>query len=342
MAVIATGFFDGVHLGHRRVVEALVSFARRTGGEAVVVTFAQHPRAVLQQDARSLRLLTSAEEKEAMLYELGVDRVETLPFDRAFARLTASEYIYDVLIGRFDADGLVLGYDNRFGSDRLPPDRIAPIAESLGLEVQVVPPVVIGAVETAAASENRSHPRLRKREGPADAVSGRGHAKRDVFRDSTQPGKAYRLPCRIGARNGVDPEFGGGGIGVEGKDADGDGAHLPVAGGQELPLGAVDADDVALGGRTLHLGDSAAEHPRMETAQRLVAPVFQDDFNHCPAVLRPPRVSWPCGDAGGGVSSASPRLLPPAALPAAPPSEPARAAAAADSAPPASADASPT
>ena len=65
MAVIATGFFDGVHLGHRRVVEALVSFARRTGGEAVVVTFAQHPRAVLQQDARSLRLLTSAEEKEA-------------------------------------------------------------------------------------------------------------------------------------------------------------------------------------------------------------------------------------------------------------------------------------
>jgi TrmH family RNA methyltransferase len=181
MAVIATGFFDGVHLGHRRVVEALVSFARRTGGEAVVVTFAQHPRAVLQQDARSLRLLTSAEEKEAMLYELGVDRVETLPFDRAFARLTASEYIYDVLIGRFDADGLVLGYDNRFGSDRLTPDRIAPIAESLGLEVLVVPPVVTGAVETAAASENRSHPRLRKREGPADEVSGRGPASPDVF-----------------------------------------------------------------------------------------------------------------------------------------------------------------
>ena len=181
MAVIATGFFDGVHLGHRRVVEALVSFARRTGGEAVVVTFAQHPRAVLQQDARSLRLLTSAGEKEAMLYELGVDRVETLPFDRAFARLTASEYIYDVLIGRFDADGLVLGYDNRLGSDRLTPDRIAPLAESLGLEVQVVPPVVIGAVDAAAASENRSHPRLRKREGPADEVSGRGPASPDVF-----------------------------------------------------------------------------------------------------------------------------------------------------------------
>ncbi len=139
MAVVATGFFDGVHLGHRQVIRTLVSSARERGEEAIVVTFAPHPRAVLQQDAHSLRLLNSPQEKEALLRGLGVDRVETLRFDRDFARLTAGEYIRTVLAGRFGATALVLGFDNRLGSDRLTPDAIAPIAESLGLEVIVVP-----------------------------------------------------------------------------------------------------------------------------------------------------------------------------------------------------------
>jgi hypothetical protein len=73
MAVVATGFFDGVHLGHRQVIQTLVSSARERGEEAIVVTFAQHPRAVLQQDARTLRLLNSPQEKEALLRDLGVD-----------------------------------------------------------------------------------------------------------------------------------------------------------------------------------------------------------------------------------------------------------------------------
>lgn len=139
MAVVATGFFDGVHLGHRQVIQTLVSSARARGEEAIVVTFAQHPRAVLQQDARTLRLLNSPQEKEALLRELGVDRVETLPFDRSFARLSAADYIREVLRDRLGATLLVLGYDNRLGSDCLTPDAIRPLAESLGLEVTVVP-----------------------------------------------------------------------------------------------------------------------------------------------------------------------------------------------------------
>ena len=143
MAVVATGFFDGVHLGHRQVIQALVSCARERGEEAIAVTFAQHPRTVLQQDAYALRLLNSPLEKEALLRSLGVDRVEALPFDRAFARLTAGEYLREVLVGRFGATALVLGYDNRLGSDRLTPDRIKPLAESLGLEVIIVSPTSI-------------------------------------------------------------------------------------------------------------------------------------------------------------------------------------------------------
>jgi len=116
VAVATTGFFDGVHLGHRRVIDTLVSRAREEGREALVVTFWPHPRAVLQQDARSLRLLTSLEEKKEMLISLGVDRVEVLPFNRKFASLTALEYLW-LLKEKFNVSTLVMGYDNHIGSD---------------------------------------------------------------------------------------------------------------------------------------------------------------------------------------------------------------------------------
>ena len=74
--VVATGFFDGVHLGHRLVIRKLVEMAKNAGDESLVVTFWPHPRNVLQKDARQLRLLTSLSEKKRMLGELGVDRVE--------------------------------------------------------------------------------------------------------------------------------------------------------------------------------------------------------------------------------------------------------------------------
>ncbi len=86
--VIATGFFDGVHIGHRFVIERLVSEARERGDQSMVVTFWPHPRNVLQDDARNLRLLTSLEEKKALLKGLGVDHVEVLPFTKEFSRLT--------------------------------------------------------------------------------------------------------------------------------------------------------------------------------------------------------------------------------------------------------------
>ena len=180
MAVVATGFFDGVHLGHRQVIQTLVSSARQRGEEAIVVTFSRHPRAVLQQDARSLRLLNSPEEKVALLRALGVDRVETLVFDRAFARLSAADYLRTVLLDRLGATALVLGYDNRLGSDQLGPDAIAPLAESLGLEVIIVPPASASEVETGVAPENCSHPRLIRGRGPARSV-GKGPAQQDVF-----------------------------------------------------------------------------------------------------------------------------------------------------------------
>ena len=197
MAVVATGFFDGVHLGHRQVIQTLVSSARQKGEEAIVVTFAQHPRAVLQQDARELRLLNSPQEKEALLRALGVDRVEVLPFDRAFARLTAEQYVRTVLQERLGATRLVLGYDNRLGSDRLTPDLIAPLAQSLGLEVVIVPPAVVAASTTPATAVSSTKIREALGRGEVDAAEamlGYAYMLRGVVVGGKQLGRTLGYP----------------------------------------------------------------------------------------------------------------------------------------------------
>ena len=125
VAVVTTGFFDGVHLGHRHVLDTVVSSARERGEEAIVVTFWPHPRTVLQQDARDFRLLTSLQEKERLLREAGIDRVEVIPFTREFAALTAREYL-ELLREKFGATLVVMGYDNRIGADKLTAREISP------------------------------------------------------------------------------------------------------------------------------------------------------------------------------------------------------------------------
>ena len=132
--IATTGFFDGVHCGHRLVIERLVSEARKRGDGSLVVTFWPHPRAVLQDGARELRLLTTLDEKKALLQEIGVDRIEVLDFTRAFAALTAEEYLR-LLRDRFHVTTLLMGYDNRIGSDRLTAPDLLSVSEALGIEL---------------------------------------------------------------------------------------------------------------------------------------------------------------------------------------------------------------
>ena len=139
--VVAPGFFDGVHLGHRLVIEQLVAAAAVRGDESMVVTFWPHPRNVLQQEARSLRLLTSLSEKKAMLESLGVNRVEIMPFTKDFSTMTTREY-FERLAADYGAKAVLIGYDNRMGCDADGADQVAQTALDLGLEVirtQMVP-----------------------------------------------------------------------------------------------------------------------------------------------------------------------------------------------------------
>lgn len=137
--VITTGFFDGVHLGHRYLLSQLVAEAKARGDHSMVVTFWPHPRTVLQQDARELRLLTSLQEKKDLILGQGVDFVEVLPFSKQFAELTAVEYL-SMLHERFGADVVLMGYDNRIGSDRLTADSVISTDRS---EQRNLPPIEI-------------------------------------------------------------------------------------------------------------------------------------------------------------------------------------------------------
>ena len=132
--VVATGFFDGVHTGHRHVITQLVEAAAVRGDESMVVTFWPHPRNVLQKEARSLRLLTTLAEKQALLHGMGVDKVEVLRFTKNFSSMTTEEYLR-MLIEDYGAKTILLGYDNRMGCDAADPDEVAGTAERLGLEV---------------------------------------------------------------------------------------------------------------------------------------------------------------------------------------------------------------
>lgn len=135
MAVVATGFFDGVHIGHRLVLETLVSEAHKRGEESLVLTFWPHPRIVLAQDALGLRLLNTPSEKLSHLEALGVDRVVQLEFTKDFSMMGTERYLREIVKEKYGGTAILLGYDNRIGHDSLTPAQTAEIASSLGIDV---------------------------------------------------------------------------------------------------------------------------------------------------------------------------------------------------------------
>lgn len=117
-AVVTIGTFDGVHLGHRKIINRLQEVARQTGGETVILTFFPHPRLILHPEDQNLKLITTIAEKAKLLEELGIDHLIITPFSRDFSNLSAEEYISEMLVNRIGTKKIVIGYDHRFGKDR--------------------------------------------------------------------------------------------------------------------------------------------------------------------------------------------------------------------------------
>ena len=116
-SIVTIGTFDGVHIGHKKILEKLVHNAKIEDCESVVLTFFPHPRMVLQEDS-DIKLLNTVEEKIILLEKAGIENVIIHPFNQEFSRLTAEEFVKTILVDKLNIKKIIIGYDHRFGRNR--------------------------------------------------------------------------------------------------------------------------------------------------------------------------------------------------------------------------------
>lgn len=138
--VATIGIFDGVHSGHRFILDELKQQAEKHGGESVVVTLWPHPRLILDTDIQNFKLLHTREEKIRELERSGIDQLVLIPFDKEIASLTACEFVQNYLVDRLGVELLLVGYDNRFGRDRKgDPDGLVRCANKNKFRIEKLP-----------------------------------------------------------------------------------------------------------------------------------------------------------------------------------------------------------
>jgi riboflavin kinase/FMN adenylyltransferase len=118
-AVVTIGTFDGVHMGHRQVINSLKEEAAAIGGETIIITFHPHPRKVVSSAILGIRLINTLQEKIELMSGLGIDHLVVVPFTEAFANQPAEVYVRDFLVDKFKPHTIIIGYDHRFGRDRM-------------------------------------------------------------------------------------------------------------------------------------------------------------------------------------------------------------------------------
>lgn len=116
-AIVTSGTFDGVHIGHQKILNTLQDIAAATGGETVLITYWPHPRLVLNPEAH-IKLLTTFDEKSRVLEGFGLDHLIKIPFTKEFARTSSLDFIRNILVNGIGTHTLVIGYDHRFGHNR--------------------------------------------------------------------------------------------------------------------------------------------------------------------------------------------------------------------------------
>ncbi len=141
--VVSTGIFDGVHIGHRKIIDRLNELAVKYGGESVLVTLWPHPKEILKPGNNNSLLLTTREEKEMLLEQSGVDNLITLPFTREFSQTSFRDFVKNYLIDKIKAKHIVIGYNHHFGKDRKGGfNNLMNISEEYGFFVEQLKPVI--------------------------------------------------------------------------------------------------------------------------------------------------------------------------------------------------------
>lgn len=152
-AVVTIGTFDGVHVGHRQIINKLKVEALKIKGESVIITFHPHPRKVISSAILGVRLINTLDEKIEVLSGLGIDQLVIVPFTDAFANQPAEEYIRDFLYEKFHPDTVIIGYDHRFGRERTGDYKLMErMAQQFGFKIKEIPKHIID--EIAISSTN--------------------------------------------------------------------------------------------------------------------------------------------------------------------------------------------
>jgi len=139
-AIVTIGTFDGVHIGHRKIIAGIKELAAESGGETVLLTFFPHPRMILHPEDESIKLINTIEEKAGLLEQLGIDHLIITPFTRDFSNQEAEDYVLDILVNKIGTKKIVIGYDHRFGKDRAGGlDTLLRLGPTYGFEVVEIP-----------------------------------------------------------------------------------------------------------------------------------------------------------------------------------------------------------
>jgi riboflavin kinase / FMN adenylyltransferase len=139
-AVVTSGTFDGVHLGHKKIFSRLREIASRNFGETVVLTFWPHPRLVLHPEEDTLKLLNTFEEKAALLKDQGIQHLIRIPFTKEFSQLSSEQFIQEILVKTIGTRKLVIGYNHHFGKNREGSfEQLKLNAPRYGFEVEEIP-----------------------------------------------------------------------------------------------------------------------------------------------------------------------------------------------------------
>lgn len=117
-AVVTSGTFDGVHVGHQKILSRLTEVAKKNSGETVVITFWPHPRLVLYPNDTDLKLLNTFEEKAELIKAQGIQHLLRIPFTKEFSQQSSEEFITNILVDKIGTKKLVIGYDHHFGKNR--------------------------------------------------------------------------------------------------------------------------------------------------------------------------------------------------------------------------------
>lgn len=145
-SVITVGTFDGVHAGHRVLMDTVRNKAIERNARSVIVTFDPHPREIINPGDAGIKLLTTLQERREILEELGIDVLLVIPFDRDFSLLTAEEFIRDIIFEKVGVSEFVIGYDHHFGRDREGTiETVERLGGELGFDAYVVSKQEVGA-----------------------------------------------------------------------------------------------------------------------------------------------------------------------------------------------------